>query len=65
MGERLRNRSMRIVSFSGSPSPVDPTGAITLSWIVRGASSVRIDEARLFQNCNALWRSCDKLAIPA
>lgn len=35
----------RIVSFSGSPSPVDPMGAITLSWIVRGASSVTIDWA--------------------
>jgi len=31
-----------IVSFSGSPSPVDPTGAVTLSWVVCGASSVTI-----------------------
>jgi hypothetical protein len=31
-----------IVSFSVSPRPVDPTGAVTLVWHVRGASSVTI-----------------------
>jgi hypothetical protein len=32
----------RIIAFSGSPTPVDPTDVITLSWVVRGASSVTI-----------------------
>jgi len=32
----------RILSFSASPSPADPTGTITLSWSVRGASSVTV-----------------------
>jgi hypothetical protein len=32
----------RILSFSASPSPADPTGTITLSWNVRGASSVTL-----------------------
>jgi hypothetical protein len=39
------NVTPRIASFTGSPSPADPTGAITLSWVVRGASSVTIDWA--------------------
>ncbi len=33
---------VQIVSFSASPSPADPAGAVTLSWDVRGASSVTV-----------------------
>jgi hypothetical protein len=32
----------RILSFTASPSPADPTGTIALSWNVRGASSVTV-----------------------
>ncbi|MGA9351051.1 MAG: LysM peptidoglycan-binding domain-containing protein [Anaerolineae bacterium] len=32
----------QILSFTASPSPADPTGTITLSWNVRGASSVTV-----------------------
>lgn len=35
----------RIISFVASPSPADPTGAITLSWEARGASSVTVQWA--------------------
>ncbi len=33
----------QIVSFYASPSPVDPTGSVTLYWQARGGSSVSID----------------------
>ena len=32
----------QILSFTAGPSPADPTGTITLSWNVRGASSVAV-----------------------
>ena len=35
----------QILSFTASPSPADPTGTITLSWNVRGASSVTVQWA--------------------
>jgi len=31
-----------IVLFTASPSPADPTGMITLTWLVRGASGVEV-----------------------
>ena len=31
-----------VISFIASPSPADPTGAVTLDWNVRGSSSVTI-----------------------
>lgn len=32
----------QIVTFSGNPSPADPSGMLTLNWTVRGAHSVTV-----------------------
>jgi hypothetical protein len=39
------NDTPQIISFAASPSLADPTGMITLSWNVRGASSVTVQWA--------------------
>jgi hypothetical protein len=55
-----------ILSFSASPSPVDPAGSVTLAWQVRGASSVTVQwsDKNMENVVRAGLRTSGTLSVP-